>query len=131
MPGLEITPAVPASRMVIQSYGGGRFRVAGEVYESAILVFRENCLTWPAETVAELDAAALAEALRTHAGEALPEILVVGCGARFVAPPAGFRAALKAHGVALEWMDTGAACRTFNVLLGEDRRAAAVILAVD
>lgn len=37
----------------------------------------------------------------------------------------------KAAGVALEWMDTGAACRTFNVLLGEERRVVAALIAVD
>jgi uncharacterized protein len=38
------------------------------------------------------------------------------------------RAALKAGGVGVEAMDTGAACRTYNVLLGEDRRVAAALL---
>ena len=58
------------------------------------------------------------------------DIVLVGCGPRFVAPPAPLRAALKARAVALEWMDTGAACRTFNVLLAEERRAAAALIAV-
>ena len=42
--------------------------------------------------------------------------------------PAALRAALKAHGIAVEAMDTGAACRTYNVLLAEDRRVAAALL---
>jgi uncharacterized protein len=40
------------------------------------------------------------------------------------------RAAVRARGLALEWMDTGAACRTFNVLLAEGRPVAAALLAV-
>ena len=43
-----------------------------------------------------------------------------------VAP--ALRAALKAHGIAVEAMDTGAACRTYNLLLAEDRRVAAALL---
>jgi uncharacterized protein len=59
------------------------------------------------------------------------DILLVGCGPRFVAPPVGLAQALRVHGTVLEWMDTGAACRTFNVLLSEGRRAAAALIAVD
>ena len=59
-----------------------------------------------------------------------PRILVVGCGPRFVAPPAGLAAALRRHEIGLEWMDTGAACRTFNILLLEDRPVAAALIAI-
>ena len=60
-----------------------------------------------------------------------PGILVVGCGTGFMAPPPDLRAELKARGISLEWMDTGAACRTFNVLLTEEREAAAALIAVN
>lgn len=56
---------------------------------------------------------------------------MLGCGARFMPPPSGLRDALRAMGVALEWMDTGAACRTFNVLLAEDRGAVGALIAVE
>ena len=58
-------------------------------------------------------------------------ILIVGCGPRFVMPPPVLKSGLRAAGIVLEWMDTGAACRTFNVLLGEERPAAAALIAVD
>ena len=64
-------------------------------------------------------------------GDESTEILLVGCGARFGPAPAGLARTLRAAGVALEWMDTGAACRTFNVLLAEDRLAAAALIAVE
>jgi uncharacterized protein len=60
-----------------------------------------------------------------------PLILVIGCGERFLPPPKGLRDDLRKAGIALEWMDTGAACRTFNVLLAEDRGAVAALIAVD
>ena len=67
--------------------------------------------------------------------ESLPEsadrgILLIGCGAAFVGEPIGLRAALRERGVALEWMDTGAACRTFNVLVLEGREVTAALIAV-
>ena len=58
-------------------------------------------------------------------------ILIIGCGEQFTAPPENLRVILKDYGINLEWMDTGAACRTFNVLLIEERDAAAALIAVD
>ena len=60
-----------------------------------------------------------------------PGILIVGCGSGFITPPPDLRYGLKAQGIILEWMDTGAACRTFNVLLTEEREAVAALIAVD
>lgn len=122
---LDITPAVPAGRPLIESYGGGRFRIAGEAYEGSVLVTGEGALAWPAASAAEITLGNLAPALGA------PGILVVGCGAGFAAPPPALRAALKERRISLEWMDTGAACRTFNVLLTEERAAAAALIAVD
>ena len=59
------------------------------------------------------------------------DILIVGCGARFVLPSPDLRRALRGAGIVLEWMDTGAACRTFNVLLAEDRQVAAALVAIE
>ena len=60
-----------------------------------------------------------------------PGILVIGCGAMGKAPPPDLRAKLKAWDISLEWMNTGAACRTFNVLLTEEREAVAALIAVE
>ncbi|MEK9725048.1 MAG: Mth938-like domain-containing protein [Rhodospirillaceae bacterium] len=109
----------------MQSYGGGRFRIAGEVHEGSVLVALEATLAWP---VADASAIAV-DNLEPVLGDG--GILVIGCGPTFRAPPPELRAALKARGVSLEWMDTGAACRTFNVLLTEERAAVAALIAVD
>jgi len=122
---LDITPAVPAGRQLIQSYGGGRFRIGGKVHEGSVLVAAEETLSWPATATTDITI----ENLTPLLGEA--GILVIGCGPTFQVPPADLRAALKDHGIVLEWMDTGAACRTFNVLLTEERSATAALIAVD
>lgn len=59
------------------------------------------------------------------------DVLIIGCGPAFQPPPKALKDGLKDWGVVLEWMDTGAACRTFNVLLSEDRACAAALIAVD
>ena len=59
------------------------------------------------------------------------DLLLLGTGRRSQLPGAEVRRAFDAAGVALEVMDTGAACRTYNVLLGEGRPVGAALLAVD
>lgn len=123
---LDITPVVPTGRQLIQGYGDGAFRIAGEAHHGSVLVFTEETQPWPVTEAAAITPDSLSDVLA-----AKPGLLVIGCGAAFRPPPTGLRDALKAAGVALEWMDTGAACRTFNVLLAEDRGAAAALIAVD
>ena len=125
---LDINPVIPNDRQLIQSYGDGRFRVTGAAFEGSILVFTDETRLWAARTVADISMDALQPV--TEAAHAV-DILLVGCGPTFVAIPKGLRLALKDAGIALEWMDSGAACRTFNVLVAEERRVAAAILAVD
>ena len=125
---MDITPLVASGRQLIQGYGGGQFRVAGQVFPGSVLVFPERTLAWPVREPAPITLASLDA---VTGGDVSTEILLVGCGARFGPAPAGLARTLRAAGIALEWMDTGAACRTFNVLLGEDRRVAAALIAVE
>ena len=124
---LDITPLVPAGRQVIEAYGNGGFVIAGTRYIGSVIVFSERTLAWPVAAAAQVSEGALTP---LFASAPLPEILVIGCGAGFLPAPAPLRAGLRARGLALEWMDTGAACRTFNVLLAEGRPAAAALIAV-
>jgi uncharacterized protein len=57
-----------------------------------------------------------------------PEVILIGTGARQVLPHAGVLAAAYARGIGVEVMDTGAACRTYNILAGEGRRVAAGLM---
>ena len=125
---MDVTPLEVPGRQVIQSYGEGRFRIAGTLHAGSVLVWPERVEAWP---VAEARAIGIDSLSAMAAADEATEILLVGCGARFLPVPAGLGEALRRDGMVLEWMDTGAACRTFNVLLGEDRRVAAALIAVD
>lgn len=128
MSGLDITPRVAEGRQLIQAYGGGGFKVAGTRYEGSILVFPEETLKWPVQTIDDITI----DSLSAVADRAVDlEILIIGCGGGFQPPPKGLREALKEKGLVLEWMDTGAACRTHSVLITEERRAAAAVIAID
>jgi uncharacterized protein len=139
---VEITPAIPAGRQVIEAYGDGRFRIAATVYQGSVLVFPERTVTWPVASLAEVDSEELARSLAPvvepgpQEGEGeppvgpRPELLLIGCGRRIEPIPPKVVALLREAGVAVEAMDTGAACRTYNVLVGEDRWVAAALVAV-
>lgn len=125
---IDIIPAMPSGGLIVQGYGGGRFRIGGEAYEGSVLVLSDRVVSWSVHEAAAVTEDALSLLI---AQAAACDLVVVGCGPRFLPMPADLRAALKRHRLALEWMDTGAACRTFNVLLAEERRVAAALIAVD
>jgi uncharacterized protein len=121
---MDLTPVIPSGRQVIERYGATGFRVTGVAYAGSILVFPDATLVWP---VAGIDAVTT-ETLQPVIERGGTEILLLGCGPRMVPVPAALRQALKAAGISIDAMDTGAACRTYNVLLAEDRRVAAALV---
>jgi uncharacterized protein len=122
---MDVTPIVPAGPQLIQGYDEGGFRIGGIRHAGSVLVLPEQTLAWPVAAPDEVTAASL-EPIRT--AEPAVEILVLGCGPRFVLIPAELRVALKTAGIVIEAMDTRAACRTYNLLLAENRRVAAALI---
>lgn len=117
---MELTPVGTGGRQVIERYNASGFRVSGIVYTGPVLVF-------PDATVAWAEAAATIESLAPVVAHGDVEILLLGLGRRMTPLAPLLRSSLKASGIALEAMDTGAACRTYNVLAGESRRVAAAL----
>jgi uncharacterized protein len=124
----DITPKLPAGRNLIEGYGAGQFRIAGKILHGSQIVFPERTVSWSVNASQDVALSSLQEV--TTSPERV-RILLVGCGRHFGPPPKALGAALRVHGIFLEWMDTGAACRTFNVLLLEDREVAAALIAVE
>ncbi len=112
----------------IEGYGGGGFRVDGVIHKGSIIVLPTRVAEWAVEEFAQIDEASLPPALF---GDAHVELLLLGCGVRMQPVPRALRETLSAVGTVIEPMDTGAAVRTYNVLLGENRRIAAALVAVD
>ncbi|MAE50600.1 MAG: hypothetical protein CMH27_02190 [Micavibrio sp.] len=123
---MDVTPLVKEGSKIIQSYAGGRFRVSGEVHEGAILVSQDSVRSWsangPVQELTEQDF----EVLITMQDEFDVVLLGTGKVLRFLAPE--LKAALKQKGLHVEVMDSGAACRTYNVLMAEGRRVVAAML---
>jgi len=115
----------PALVQVIRSYGPGHFLIGNRDWRGPVLVTPTATTVWNVTRAEDLSLASL-DALKQVATPT--ELLVLGCGPRaaFIAP--AVRTELKAAGLALEVVDTGSACRIYNVLLAEGRRVAAALL---
>jgi uncharacterized protein len=124
---MDITPLVPQGSQVIDGYGPGMFRITGIVYSGSVLVFPDRTLSWQTLSV---DALTAGDFKPVITAQPTCDILLLGCGERMEIPPEALRADLRGHGISIDPMDTGAACRTFNVLLAEGRRVAAALIAL-
>lgn len=101
--------------------------MANEAYQGSIIVHPGGVIPWPVTAFDEITLETLAPVLAL-AGTV--DVCLVGCGARLLPLPLALRTALKAAGIPSDPMDTGAACRTYNVLAGEGRAVAAALIAV-
>lgn len=127
---MDITPLIPEDRQVIDSYGPGRFQIAGLVYEGPVLVFPNAVLNWDVSADVDLFSV-LDPASLTSVAQAEPaiEVLLLGTGARTAFVKPSLKAQIKQSiGLVPDAMETGAACRTYNILLAEGRRVAAALL---
>ncbi len=125
---MDITPPVAADRQLIQGYGKGGFRVSGARHQGSILVLPRQTLAWPLQDISNLTAADLAP---IRDADAPIGVLFLGCGETGALISPELRAEIRDWGVVVEAMGTGAACRTYNVLLSEDRDVAAALIAID
>jgi uncharacterized protein len=118
---MELVPRVRDGRQIIERYAASGFRVSGAIYLGPVLVFPERIEAWA-------DAAFTVDGLAPVLAHGGVELLLLGFGRRVEPVSMELRNALKAGGIAVEPMLTGAACRTYNMLAGEDRRVAAALL---
>lgn len=112
----------------INAYGDGGFRIAGQRHEGSVLILNGIVQSWPVGGVSSITLASLEDVIAAAAGL---ELLLIGTGSSFALPPTAARDALQQAGLAVDSMDTGAAARTYNVLMLEGRRVAAALIAVE
>jgi uncharacterized protein len=126
--GIVMRRAHFPGRAPIEAYGNGGFRFADMSHRGSILCLPSGIHGWePADpailTVEDFE--------RVLAESADIEILLVGCGRELKPLPAALRAAFREAAISSDPMSTGAAVRTYNVLLAEDRAVAAALVVVD
>ncbi|WP_417828655.1 Mth938-like domain-containing protein [Thalassospira sp.] len=124
---LEVSTLVAEGSKMITSYGDGVFRLGEESITGSILMFPKSVHAWDVKTVDDITVESFEPII--EAADTV-EILLLGMGKKLTRVPMEWRHALKEHGIVIEPMDTGAACRTYNVLVSEARRVAAAMIAV-
>lgn len=112
---------------LIDAYGGGGFRLADLSHRGSLLALPSGMWAWGVTHPSELDEAAFA---RVIAEADAIDTLLVGTGADIAPLRKPVREALRAAGLVVETMATGAAARTWNILIAEKRRVAAALIAV-
>jgi len=109
---------------IINAYTRETVSINGQAYSGSMLVPPTGApVAWPAASLADLT-----EAHFEQIAAMQPELVVFGSGAslRF-APPALMQSLMQAR-IGVETMDTPAACRTYNILVGEGRKVVAALL---
>jgi uncharacterized protein len=128
MAGIVIREAHFPGRAPIEAYGNGGFRFADMSHRGSLLCLPSGIYGWepadPLGLVAEDFARVLAEAQEI-------QILLVGTGSELRPLPKTLREVFRGQKISADPMSTGAAVRTYNVLLAEDRAVAAALIAVD
>ncbi len=109
---------------LIRAYADGTLRINDAVYQGAVIVSASTVLNEP--SIRSFEHLIAVEPSRILALD--PELILLGTGARQIFPAASYGAQFLRAGIGFEVMDTGAACRTFNVLVAEQRRVVAVLL---
>ncbi|MEM9208012.1 MAG: MTH938/NDUFAF3 family protein [Pseudomonadota bacterium] len=113
-----------ANALTIRRVERGRIGIGDAIYESSIVLTAN-------EELSEIDAPTVERLTADHLDQALaanPEIVVLGTGWKYRMPPRDLTFALAKRGIGFEVMDTPAACRTYNILISEGRRPAALLL---
>jgi len=104
-------------------YGPGYVEVNRERHAGSVIVSGDRLMPWSARSAQEVTRADIAPIVALA-----PEIVLIGTGSAFVFPDPASLADLHASRVGVEVMDTQAACRTYNILLGEGRNVVAALI---
>ncbi|MFP4559706.1 MAG: Mth938-like domain-containing protein [Thiohalorhabdus sp.] len=108
---------------LVKGYSPGELRINEECYRESLVLFRESMWRgWLPERSTDLEARHLEPLAKAGV-----EVLLIGTGDRLRFPDPAVTAPLVNSRIGVEAMDTPAACRTYNLLMGEDRLVAAAL----
>jgi len=126
--GVILQPARFPGRAPIDAYGNGGFRFADMSHRGSLLALPSGIQAWQAVSAGDIDVGLLAPVLAEADGI---DVLLIGTGDDLVPLGPEIRQHLADAGISADPMATGAAVRTFNVLLAENRAVAAALIAVE
>lgn len=126
--GIEIRPAHFPGRAPIDAYGNGGFRFAEMSHRGSLLCLPSGIHVWDVTDPSQLSVDNFTKILEQAADI---EFLLIGMGDSMRVVPKELKAALKEAGISVDPMSTGAAVRTYNIMLSESRAVAAALIAVE
>ena len=120
---MKLHAAAPSGLNLFTAYGDDYVEINGERRSENLVVLPERIVGWPARSFDALTRGdfEFLQSLQT-------EIVLLGTGSRQRFPHPRLTAPLAQAGIGLEVMDLHAACRTYNILVAEDRKVAAALL---
>jgi uncharacterized protein len=121
---MRFTQDPTAAIHLIRAYAAGELRINNDIYRQTVIVSASATIVVP--EISDAEGLAAFDPSRILALD--PELVLLGTGQRQIFPAASFRAKFLSAGIGIEVMDTGAACRTFNVLVAEQRRVVALLI---
>lgn len=119
---MDVTPLISKNAQVIQAYAHGVFKVSGHSFDGPVLITPDQTVAWD---VSGFDTLSLSDF--EVVGRDI-DVLLLGTGKTMAFLPLKLRQELKNSGLSVDCMDTGAASRTYNVLMAEGRRVSAALL---
>lgn len=122
------SPRFLPGRHAIDAYGDGGFRFGAMSHRGSILILPSGIRAWSATAARDLDTADFALVF-AEAGDI--DVLLVGTGQTLMPISGPLHGSLREAGISADAMPTGTAARTYNVLMAENRRLAAALIAVD
>jgi uncharacterized protein len=120
---MKLTDETQRGTNFIRAYEAGEIRVGERAIRNNCVVTADQILDWSPDSVDAMTLADIEPLLKLA-----PEIVILGTGALQRFPDPSVMGAILSRGIGCEVMTTGAACRTYNVLVGEDRKVAAALL---
>lgn len=121
---MKLSQDLSATAPRIRSYEPGRITINDETYHTSVIVTPERVLTdWPPADLTELDSEHLQALLELE-----PELVLLGTGPEQRFPSQQLLREVIRQGIGVEVMNTGAACRTYGILVAEERRVVAALL---
>ncbi len=112
---------------LIRAYDTGSITVNQTVYSRSLIVTPQEIVAdWPPANFAELAASHFETVVKFK-----PEVFILGTGARLRFPEASVTRRLVEANIGMEVMDTGAACRTYNILMSDGRKVVAALLMIE
>lgn len=124
LPAMPLAEDIVTSRHRLTSYSDDSVSINESVYRESLVLTADSLLCpWPVKDLSELGADSLAPIL-----ESAPAVVLLGTGVKQQFPRAEIFGLFGERGIGLEVMDNGALCRTFNILVAEDRAVTAAII---